>query len=216
MPSATIQEYLEAVYKMSLHGDVRPTQIAEALAVSGATVTATLRRLETAGLVTRPDGGVALTEAGRREALEVVRRHRVAERFVVDVLGLPWESAHEEACLLEHAMSARVLEAMERLLENPAVCPHGHPIPTVDGDVVVVAGRPLAELGVGEAGRVLRVAEDDDEVLAYLASLGLYPGARVRVLESAPFEGPLLVSVDGREHPLAREIAASVSMEPTA
>lgn len=213
MPSSTIQEYLESIYKISLQGEVRPTQVAEALGVSGATVTATLRRLEAAGLITRPGGGVELTAAGRREAIQVVRRHRVAERFVVDVLGLPWEAAHEEACVLEHAMSDRVLEALERLLENPAVCPHGHPIPTVDGDIREVASRPLTELAVGESGVVSSVAEDDEDVLAYLASLGLFPGARVRVLESAPFGGPLMVSVDGSEHPLAREIAVSVSME---
>src|SRR5450759_1376181 len=95
MPSATLEECLETIYKISLRGPVRPTQIAEALSVSGATVTATLRRLEAAGLVSRPEGGVALTESGQREAIAVVRRHRIAERFLVDALGLPWDAAHE-------------------------------------------------------------------------------------------------------------------------
>ena len=162
MPSATIQEYLEAIYKLSLKGEVRPTQLAEVLAVSGPTVTATMRRLEAAGLVTRPDGGLELTEQGHREAIEVVRRHRLAERFLVDALQLPWETVHEEACLLEHAMSPRVLAALEIFLDNPSVCPHGHPIPSVEGVLPVPAGSPLAELAAGDEGYVVRVSDRSD------------------------------------------------------
>lgn len=213
MPSSTLEEYLETIYKASLVGDVRPTQLADALSVSGPTVTATLRRLESAGLITRPDGGVALTEDGRREAVQVIRRHRLAERFLVDALGLPWDSVHEEACLLEHAMSPRVLQALETFLDNPSVCPHGHPIPSTDGVVPELVGTPLSELGSGSEGIVVRVAEGDDDMLSYLGGLGLYPGARVRVAESAPFGGPLLVEVGGSQRPLARDVAALVSVE---
>jgi DtxR family transcriptional regulator, Mn-dependent transcriptional regulator len=214
MPSATLEEYLESIYKISLAGEVRPTQIADALGVSGPTVTATLRRLEAAGLVERPAGGVALTQSGMHEAVAVIRRHRIAERFLVDTLELPWEAAHEEACLLEHAMSPRVLEALERYLDNPSVCPHGHPIPTIDGVVPELAGVPLSQLGQGSEGVVVRVSEDRDEMLGYLASVGLRPGVRVRVTEVAPFDGPLLVAVQGMVHPLAREVAGLVSVEP--
>lgn len=213
MPSATIQEYLEGIYKLSLKGEVRPTQIAEVLSVSGPTVTATLRRLESAGLITRRDGGVELTEQGLSEAMAVVRRHRLAERFLVDALGLPWDSVHEEACLLEHAMSPRVLEALELFLDNPSVCPHGHPIPSVDGTLPVLAGVPMAGLETGAEGTVVRVAEDDDEVVSYLGSVGLMPGARITVLEVAPFEGPMLIVVRGAQHVVSRDVAASVFVE---
>jgi DtxR family Mn-dependent transcriptional regulator len=213
MPSATLQEYLETIYKMSLNGEVRPTQIAESLAVSGPTVTATLRRLETADLITRPGGGVALTEAGLREALEVVRRHRLAERFLVDALQLPWDSVHEEACLLEHAMSPRVLSALERFLDNPSVCPHGHPIPSVDGTLREPAGVPLFDLGAGASGLVVRVGEDDDALVSYLGSVGLVPGARVLVREVAPFNGPMLVTVGTTEHAVSRDVAGRVFVE---
>jgi DtxR family Mn-dependent transcriptional regulator len=213
MPSATLQEYLETIYKMSLNGGVRPTQIADALSVSGPTVTATLRRLESADLITRPEGGVALTDAGRREAIEVVRRHRLAERFLVDALELPWDSVHDEACLLEHAMSPRVLEALERFLDNPSVCPHGHPIPSVDGALPEPLGVPLFDLTAGSDGLVVRVGEEDDAVLTYLASVDLVPGARVRVLEVAPFDGPMLVSVSGSEHAVSRQVAGQVFVE---
>lgn len=213
MPSATLQEYLETVYKMSLKGEVRPTQIAEALSVSGPTVTATLRRLEAASLITRPEGGVALTEQGRREAIAVIRRHRIAERFLVDVLGLPWESVHEEACLLEHAMSPRVLAGLELFLDNPSVCPHGHPIPSVDGALPEPAGVPLGTLPVDARGTVVRVSEEDEEILAYLGSLHLVPGSMVHVKEVAPFGGPLLVVVSGAEHAISREVAGFVFVE---
>jgi DtxR family transcriptional regulator, Mn-dependent transcriptional regulator len=213
MPSATIEEYLETIYKMSLNGEVRPTQIAEALAVSGPTVTATLRRLESAELITRPGGGVALTDAGRHEAIAVVRRHRLAERFLVDALQLPWDSVHDEACVLEHAMSPRVLEALERFLDNPSVCPHGHPIPSVDGALPEPAGVPLFDLPAGSSGLVVRVGEDDDAVVSYLGSIGLVPGARVRVLEVAPFDGPMLVAASGAEHAVSRQVAGVVFVE---
>ena len=213
MPSSTLEEYLEAIYRMSLKGEVRPTQIAEATGVSAPTVTATLRRLEAAGLITRPGGGVALTEPGTREALAVIRRHRIAERFLVDVLQLPWDSVHEEACLLEHAMSPRVLAGLERFLNNPSVCPHGNPIPTSDGVVPEPAGIPLGTLQEGGSGTVVRVSEVDDQVLAYLGTLGLAPGSAVRVKEVAPFDGPLLVSIAGAEHAVSREVAALVFVE---
>jgi len=214
MPSATLEEYLETIYKISLNGEVRPTQIADALSVSGPTVTATLRRLETAGLVTRPAGGVALTEQGRRDAIEVVRRHRLAERFLVDALQLPWDSVHEEACLLEHAMSPRVQAALEKFLDNPSVCPHGHPIPSSDGVLPEPTGVPLSTLEVGAEGLIVRVGEENEAVLTYLGSIGLVPGARVRVLEIAPFDGPLLLSVSGYEHAVALAVAQIVFAEP--
>ena len=213
MPSSTLQEYLEAIYKISLNGEVRPTQVAEAISVSGPTVTATLRRLEAAGLVTRPGGGVALTDQGRREAIEVIRRHRIAERFLVDVLQLPWESVHEEACLLEHAMSPRVLASLERFLHNPSVCPHGHPIPSIDGVVREPAGAPLGTLAEGIEGIVVRISEEDSHILGYLGSMRLVPGSTVCVKEVAPFDGPLLVSVSGTEHAISRQVAALVFVE---
>ncbi len=183
MPSETLEEYLETIYKLSERGSVRPTPIAEALGVSGPTVTATLKRLESRGLVTRSDGDVVLTAEGRTLAIDIIRRHRVAERFLVDILGLSWEDAHEDACRLEHALSPRVMERLEEFLDNPEVCPHGHPIPSAAGDIVPVEGVPLCDLESGGSSRIVQVAEDDDAMLTYLGSLGMYPGTEVRVCE---------------------------------
>jgi len=211
MPTTTLEEYLETIYKLSGAGMVRPTQIADSMGVSGPTVTATLKRLEAQGLVTREGTGVVLTFEGEARSVDIVRKHRIAERFLVDVLGLDWEAAHEDACLLEHAMSPRVLEALERYLGDPTVCPHGHPIPAADGSVLLAAGESLDLVEPGFSARVLRVAEDE-EVLGYLGTIGLKPGAVVRVVAAEPFDGPLTVEVGGLTRALGRDIARLVTV----
>lgn len=210
MPTQTLEEYLETIYKLSERGEVRPTQVAEALGVSAPTVTATLKRLESRGFIERPNGGVALTPQGLTAALDIVRRHRIAERFLVDTLGLPWSEAHEEACRLEHALSPRVMIALEAFLENPESCPHGHPIPAADGTLRRLEGSPLSERQAGSSARIVTVAEDDEALLTYLASLGLVPGTVVEVREVSPFGGPLLVVIGGSQHALARDIAEKI------
>ncbi len=213
MPSATLEEYLETIFKLSERGEVRPTPIAEALGVSGPTVTATLKRLESRGLITRSDGAVVLSDEGRELAVDIVRRHRVAERFLVDVLGLSWDEAHEDACRLEHALSPRVMLALEAFLDNPEVCPHGHPIPSAEGIITPVAGRPLCDVESGSSTRIVQVAEDDEAMLAYLGSLGMYPGTEVTVCEVAPFKGPLLVEVNGATFAIGRDVAEDILVE---
>lgn len=215
MPTPTLEEYLETIYKLSEDGSVKPTQIAEAIGVSGPTVTATLKRLETHGLVTRSGTAVVLTSEGRARSVDVVRRHRIAERFLVDILGLDWEAAHEDACLLEHALSPRVLGALEDYLDNPTVCPHGHPIPAADGSVQHDAGTSLADVTAGTSAVVLRVAEDED-LLGYLGSVGLTPNAVVRVIAVEPFDGPLTVEVAGDVRALGRDVARFVTVREVA
>ena len=216
MPSATLEEYLEAIYKLAEQGEVRPTQLAESLGVSGPTVTATLRRLSGAGLIERPGGGVTLTEEGREQALSILRRHRLSERFLADVLGLPWDVVHDEACRLEHALSPRVQRALEEYMDNPEVCPHGHPIPRSDLSIAALSGAPLASHGAGEHVEVLRVAEDDEPLLTYLASLGLFPGAIVSIDEVAPFDGPFLLTVRQNTFALGRDVAEKVIVKDVA
>ena len=210
MPTSTLEEYLETIYKLSQQGPAKPTQIAEEIGVSGPTVTNTLKRLESAGLIRRDGTDVVLTDEGRANSLDIVRRHRIAERFLVDVLGIDWQDVHEDACLLEHALSPRVLAALETYLNNPEVCPHGHPIPAADGTVRTVAGVALSTITAGSDVTVVQVAENDEAVLGYLQEVGLKPGAPVRVVEVAPFGGPLLVEAGERQIPLAREIAGMV------
>lgn len=211
MPSATIEEYLETIYKLSESGAVRPTQVAEALGVSGPTVTATMGRLEKAGLIERPDGGIALTEQGRIEALTIIRSHRLAEVFLHDVLELPWEVVHDEACRWEHALSPQVADALEVFLKDPKRCPHGHIIPGPDGSITEMAGVPLSQAEPGVRYAVAQVDEDaGEDFLVYVGGIGLYPGTEVEVVEVAPFGGAVTVLVADTEHAVGRDAAARV------
>jgi DtxR family Mn-dependent transcriptional regulator len=211
LPSATLEEYLEAIYKLSERGPVRPGGLAETMGVSAPTVTATLSRLQSGGLVARADdGAVELTLTGRQSALDIVRRHRLAERFLVDVLGLSWDEVHDEACQLEHALSPRVQQALESFMDNPEVCPHGHPIPSANGEIAVPEGAPLSECVVGDELEISRIADEDSELLSYLSSLGLFPGTTIRVCDVAPFRGPLMVEVGDARYALGRDVAEKI------
>ena len=214
MPSATLEEYLEAIYKLAEKGDVRPTLIADALGVSGPTVTATLGRLQTAGLVARPaGGGVTLTDDGTAQAVSIIRRHRLAEVFLHDVLGLAWDVVHDEACHLEHALSPRVADALERFLRDPERCPHGHLIPRADGTMPARESIPLTDAEVGGRYAVTQVDEEGGEdFLVYLGKLGLYPGTELDVVEAAPFDGPITIRIGKRRHAVGRAAAARVSV----
>lgn len=214
MPSATLEEYLEAIYKLAEKGPVRPGALADAMGVSAPTVTATLSRLQTAGLIERPDGAVELTLAGRQTALDIIRRHRLAERFLVDVLGLAWDEVHDEACQLEHALSPRVQAALESFMDNPEVCPHGHPIPSADGTIAAVMGSPLCDSAGGDQVEIVRIDDEGGELLSYLASLGMFPGTSVRVCDIAPFRGPLLVEVGDARYALGRDVAEKIMVSP--
>ncbi|MHB8761855.1 MAG: metal-dependent transcriptional regulator [Coriobacteriia bacterium] len=216
MPSATLEEYLEAIYKLAERGEVRPGALAEAMGVSAPTVTATLSRLKAAGLIQRREGAVELTLTGRQTALDIVRRHRLAERFLVDVLGLPWDEVHEEACQLEHALSPKVQEALESFMDNPAVCPHGHPIPAADGTIALTQGAPLCESAAGDEADIIRIDDEQGELLTYLASLGMFPGTSVRVCDVAPFKGPLLVEVGDARYAIGRDVAEKIIVSSAA
>lgn len=211
MPTATLEEYLEAIYRLAKDGPVRPSAIAEAMDVSAPTVTATLRRLSERGLVSRPKGGVMLTDEGSLEALSILRRHRLAERLLVDVLGLPWEDVHEDACLLEHALSPRVQDALDRVLGHPATCPHGHPIPTADLDVHWVQTRPLSAVPAGARVAIESVRDTDGAALDDAKRLSLLPGVELLVA-GVSADGGLQIEADGRRHAVPRDLASRIDV----
>ena len=216
MSSQNVEEYLEAVYKLS--GEGQPASIpalAERLNVSAVAANEMIRKLEKDGLVTyQPYKGVSLTPEGETQALNVVRRHRLWERFLVDVLEMPLEEAHQEACSLEHASSPDLTDRLAQFLGTPDTCPHGHAVPSVSGEVTEEAGTPLSALAMGQTATVLRVPEDEPGMLTYLSQLGLGPDAEVAVEEAAPFDGPLTVRVDGARHALGRELASRIIVRP--
>lgn len=216
MFTEAVEEYLEAIYKMSQdEGPVIAARLAENMKVSPPTVADMLKRLSGNGLVkVSKKKGVVLTGEGNKVAEKLVRRHRLWERFLTDVLGFDWDQVHEEACKLEHAISDQVEERLSAILGDPETCPHGHPIPGSKA-AERERGRPLSELCVGDEAVIERVAEEEPKLLQYLASLGLLPDAHVSIKEIAPFRGPLLVRVAGAQYALGQEVASKIMVRTT-
>lgn len=210
--SESSEEYLEALFKLSHASEgVTVGRLAGELGVAPSSVSQMTARLSARGLVERrTDGRLALTVEGHREGASLVRRHRLSERFLVDVLALPWDKVHDEACRMEHALSPEVEARLAKTLGNPTVCPHGHAIPDENGELAEDTARPLLDLQAGESGIVARVDEGQPELLRYLGSLGLLPEVPVVVESVAPFGGPQLVRVGTSQYALGREVAARV------
>jgi DtxR family Mn-dependent transcriptional regulator len=154
--------------------------------------------------------GVTLTTEGRAIALRMVRYHRLAESYLADVLGMPWDEVHAEAEEWEHVLSERVIGRMNAALGNPATDPHGEPIPTDQGTVLERKEMTLSALSPGEAARISRVKARDPELLRHVETFGIKPGAEITVLEVAPFDGPVTVIVGGKMHPIGRAVAKQI------
>ncbi len=192
------EEYCECIFELAEDDvDVIQARIAERLNVSRPAVSEMMRRLEAEGLVTH-DGGIELTSDGERLATTIVRRHRLAERFLTDVLHLSWAEAHHEAGRWEHVMSDSVEGAMNRLLGNPTTCPHGNPIPGsayIEPDV-----HPLSAMTVGAEFTVRRIPEELEftpGLLEFLEASSLQPGRAGTITAASP-DGTMTVEIDGR------------------
>lgn len=207
--TTSVEDYLKAIYRLTLGGTpAGTTEIAHLLELAPASVTGMVKRLSEQGLLEHaPYKGVELTPVGKRAALRMVRRHRVLESYLVAFLDYTWDTVHEEAERLEHAVSDRLIERMATALGNPSVDPHGDPIPAPDGSMVEVVYTPLSEVPVGEAVELRRVETGQPDRLRYFAEHGLVPGASVRVVSRQPFGGPLMVQIDGLDHLLGSELA---------
>jgi DtxR family Mn-dependent transcriptional regulator len=194
------EDYLADIYRLETEGVAATTgAVAERRRVTPASATAMFKRLARDGLVTyREYEGVMLTEEGQRMALAVLRRHRLVERFLTDLLGIPWDQVDAIADQMEHALPDAVVDALERLLGNPFTCPHGYPIPDRQGRISgEPALRPLAALRPGESGVVARVDERVPGLLAHLQTLGIVPGARVHVLDVNPIDETVTLEGSG-------------------
>lgn len=209
--SESTEMYLLTIYKLNeQHGRAGNTLMANWLGVSTASITEMVKKLAEKGLVERKGRGLYLKPAGEKIALRVIRKHRLAERFLTDHLGIPWDHAHDQACRLEHILSDQVVNALEEYLDYPGTCPHGHPIPDRDGRLEYTESPRLHDHPEGRVVEVERVSEESAEVLRYLEEIGLKPGCRLTIEKVAPFEGPLLVRVGDAALPLSREIAGKI------
>ena len=213
-----MEDYLKALLSLGEH-DVKPRALADALGVSPASVTGMLDKLGALQLVHyRKYRGASLTPAGRALALETLRHHRLLETYLAQALGYDWHEVHDEADRLEHVISEAFEERVDALLGRPTHDPHGDPIPRRDGTVPPCKGVPLTALEVGRRATLTRITEQDSEVLRYLAGQGLVPGAQVRVVERAPFDGPVTLRrddlADAGPVALAFDLAQAIQAEP--
>ncbi|HEY9246895.1 MAG TPA: metal-dependent transcriptional regulator [Candidatus Methanoperedens sp.] len=209
-----IEEYLESIYKLQQdEHPVSTSRLAGHLKLSPPSVSEMVRKLAHKKLVNHTERGVCLTEEGNRIAKRVIRRHRLSERLLTDILGFRWDEVHEEACRLEHAISPEMEEHIAESLGYPKTCPHGFPIPDKDGLIMKENVRRLSELRPSDKGIIVSVFEEDPKMLQYLASLGLIPDACVSVEEVAPFGGPLIVFVSGSRYALGKEVASKIKVK---
>jgi DtxR family transcriptional regulator, Mn-dependent transcriptional regulator len=211
--TVAVQDYLKAIYVLESAGErVTTSALARRMGVSAPSATAMTKRLDELGLVERlPYRGVALTDAGRRGALEVLRHHRLLERYLVDRLGLSLDEVHAEAELLEHALSEELEAKIDEELGFPTHDPHGDPIPDRELRLVHGESRSLLDLEPGTRGSISRVPDGDSELLRYLGELGLVPDAHVEMLVQAPFGGPVTVRTERGEHAISRELADRIA-----
>ena len=215
MPSMAVEDYLKTIYALCTSNQPAATSaIAERLGIAAGSVTGMLKRLAEQGLVEHvPYYGARLTPNAERQAVRLIRRHRVLELFLVEVLGYTWDRVHEEAERLEHAVTDELIDRMARVLGEPVADPHGAPIPSNQGTFVEHQYPSMEEMAVGSRAVLRRVQDEDPEALRYLAALELVPGTEVELLERSPFNGPLKLQVGAHERFVGPELARSLQVE---
>jgi DtxR family Mn-dependent transcriptional regulator len=205
------REALKAIYRLTRDGTEAHTgALAEVLGLSPGTVTTTVKRLADRQLVDhRPYQGVSFTASGRRTAVAAIRRHRIVERFLADMLGYQWNEADKLAVSFEHGLPDEVLDRLFVALHRPETCPHGFPIP--EAEAAELPETPaLYDLEPDDIAEVALSGSTDPELVAFLGTLGLVPGAEVTVVEKHPFDGPLVVTVAGEDRTLGERVARQI------
>jgi DtxR family transcriptional regulator, Mn-dependent transcriptional regulator len=216
MYTPVVEDYLKSTWSLQqVESPVSTSRLAERLDLTAAAVTAMVKRLADQGLLRHePYRGVTLTPRGELAALRIIRRHRVLELFLTEILGYDWDRVHAEAERLEHAASDELIERLAKLLGEPERDPHGALIPSATGEMNQERHPTLAEVAAGEPVEVVEVEAEEPDHLRYLGSLDLYPGARITVREQAPFDGPLSLEIGGEARVLARVLAERIRVRP--
>ncbi|WP_205698945.1 metal-dependent transcriptional regulator [Conexibacter sp. SYSU D00693] len=214
--SSSVQDYAKTIYALEQRGPgaVTTNAIADRMGVSPASASGMVKKLDGLGLVSHvPYKGVQLTPRGLRVALEVIRHHRLLERFLAEELGVPWDRVHDEAEVLEHVLSEELEELIAAKLGHPTHDPHGDPIPTADLVIDEGTSVSLQTLDAGATGTFTRVSDSDPEMLRWLGERGIAPGDRVEVVDKQPFGGPVFARFGDDVHPLGGALAAAMRVE---
>jgi len=211
-PSAAMREYLAEIYRLQEDSPmVSTTSLAERLNVSAPAIPRMLKRLRNAGYVKHiPYQGFELTEFGRQEALRELRRHRIMEVFLVNIMAFTWDETHELADDLSKGINDTITERMAEMTNQPTRCPHGEPIPDPEGNLPELKDTCIINLTVGHKGTVSRVRTNEPERLKYFAELGLVPGAEFEIVGRAPFNGPMRLRVGRDDVVLGVELTKSL------
>jgi DtxR family Mn-dependent transcriptional regulator len=218
MLSAIMEDYLKAIYYLQEETDdrVRTSALAESMDVEQPSVTSMVKKLAERDLVHHePYKGVELTDTGIPIALEIIRHHRLLERYLTEHLEYDWAEVHDEADRLEHHISNQFADRIAEQLGNPAVDPHGDPIPTAELDISAPeCGETLAEHHVGDSVRIERVPDEDADLLRYLSEHGIHPGTEVEIVEVTSF-GMVTLDPDGGDEPVAlpEKVSRSISAQ---
>jgi len=216
--SSAVQDYAKAIYTLERSGEgtVSTNALAERLGVSAASASGMVKKLDGLGLVAHvPYKGVVLTERGIKIALEVLRHHRLLERYLAEELGVPWDRVHDEAEVLEHVLSEELEELIAAKLGHPTVDCHGDPIPTADLVLVEPDTQGMDSLKAGDTGVFVRVFDADPAMLRYLQERGIALGDRFVIVDKQPFGGPVFARFGDRDelHPLGGRLAAAMRVE---
>jgi DtxR family Mn-dependent transcriptional regulator len=216
-PSSSIEDYVKVIYGFTEWQDkpITSSQLAQRLGVANSSVSEMVRKLKDQGLVDhKPYSAITLTDSGVRLALSMVRRHRLIETYLVQELSYSWDEVHDEAELLEHAVSDTFIERMAAKLGNPQRDPHGDPIPAADGTVLLPEAHLLGELDPGHTGRITRISDENPDLLRYLSAEEIDLDAEVEVVGRKPFGGALVVRISNagrkRDYDLADEVTAAL------
>lgn len=211
MVSHAMEDYLAVIWRLTQHGGAATTsEVARKLGVTAASTSYMFKRMAEAGLVEYKEyAGTSLTPAGELAAMTYIRRHRITERFLVDVLGISWDRADAISDQMEHSIPEEVLDRMHAVMGYPATCPHGYPIPTREGRLPELHLCEVADLRPGTESTVAQVAEHDPKLLTYFAEHGIRPGAKFRVTDRDSLGETLTLQMEGGAAPLV--LGASIA-----
>lgn len=216
--SQAMEDYLKTIFDLQRkQSPVSTNAIAERLGFAPASVTGMIKKLakyDPALVNYERHYGVTLTDAGEKVALEVLRHHRLIELYLTEALGYSWDEVHAEAERLEHVISEDFEDRIANFLGNPTHDPHGEPIPTKAGVIAEAIGQRLSALDIGQNGAVVRVDDNNPEMLRYLTKIGIERGTHLTIADIGPFDGPVHVTTqDGETHALGRKLANSVYLK---
>lgn len=214
--SKEAEEYLEAIYRLEeKYGYARTMDLAKELKVVPGSITNTIENFERIGFVEHiPYKGVKLTMKGKKIALKVLRKHRLSERLLTDILKIDWCDVHEEACIMEHGITERIARKIEEILNYPKICPHGNPIPNSSGKIIKEFFKTLNEIDCGQFVEIIGIKNEEKKFLNYLSSLGIMPGILIQVMNKNLSNVYVKNASTKKEFTINKHIATNILVKP--